>query len=104
MKPLLPTYNQSDASQGIGVQTCPVSKGENMAGSIEAMYDSLSDEQKERVKAASSPEDILRLAQDAGYELSEDQLEGIAGGASWGGCNPHCGTKSVCDDHYPSGS
>lgn len=75
-----------------------------MAGSIEAMYDSLSDEQKERVKAASSPEDILRLAQDAGYELSEDQLEGIAGGASWGGCNPHCGAKSVCNDHYPSGS
>ena len=43
----------------------------------------LSVEQKEKVEACESPEEILALARQEGFELSEEELEGIAGGGIW---------------------
>lgn len=45
------------------------------------MYvDDLSEEQKAKARSCSTPEDILTLAMEEGYELSDDKLEGIEGG------------------------
>ena len=68
-----------------------------------------------------TPEQMIKLAEDKGIELTDEQLEGISGGASWGDfidfvC-PDCGNYlidthmvdeegnevyycSVCDDEY----
>ena len=51
--------------------------------SIKDRWKSLTPEQKEKAKSAKTPEDILALAKEDGYELSDDELESIAGGDNW---------------------
>ena len=43
-------------------------------------YESLSPEQQERAKACKSPEELAALAEKEGFELTDEQLDGIAGG------------------------
>ena len=52
----------------------------------ESILSALTDEQKKKVEAAQSPEELLALAKEAGYELTSEQLEAVAGG---GGCTWH---------------
>jgi ribosomal protein S27AE len=41
---------------------------------------------------AMTPEQILEAAREDGYELSDEELEGIAGGGEWKNeCCPNCG-------------
>ena len=64
----------------------------------ESIYSKLSDEQKKAVKAAQSPEELLALAKEYGYELPPEQLEAIADGWCITKChlyNPDCGTFGV---------
>lgn len=42
----------------------------------------MTDETKKRAIDCEDPEELLGLAMDEGYELSDDQLEGVAGGWS----------------------
>ena len=46
----------------------------------ENVLNTLTDEQKEKIEAAQSPEDLLAVAKEAGYELSDEQLEDLSGG------------------------
>lgn len=46
----------------------------------ENILSNLSDEQKKRVEAAKTPEELLALAKEAGYELPPDALEAANGG------------------------
>ena len=46
----------------------------------ENILNTLTDEQKKKVETAQSPEELLALAKEAGYELSQGQLEAISGG------------------------
>ena len=46
----------------------------------ENILNTLTEEQKKKVEAAQSPEELLALAKEAGYELSQGQLEAISGG------------------------
>ena len=46
-------------------------------------FKNLTPEQLEKAKACTTPEELLALAKEEGYELSEEQLEGIAGGNAW---------------------
>ena len=46
----------------------------------ENILSTLTDEQKKKVEAAKSPEELLALAKEAGYELSPEQLDSVAGG------------------------
>ena len=39
---------------------------------------------KAKLRGCETPEEILALAQEEGYELSDEDLEGIAGGMMWG--------------------
>ena len=52
----------------------------------ENILSTLTDEQKKKIEAAQSPDEILALAKEAGYELSQEQLESVSGG--W--CGKHC--------------
>ena len=42
----------------------------------------LTEEQKKKIETVRSAEELASLAREAGYELSEAQLESVAGG-SW---------------------
>lgn len=44
----------------------------------------LTDEQKAKIRECKTPEDILALAKEEGYDLSEEELDTISGGgAHW---------------------
>ena len=53
---------------------------------LQDIYESLTDEQKEKAKACKTPEDALKLAEEVGYELADFELEGIAC-AGWDASN-----------------
>lgn len=67
-------------------------------------FNDLTLEQKEKARACRTPDDVLALAKDAGYELSEEELNSIAGGNAWdeiwecpveGTCHPvECGNNA----------
>lgn len=46
----------------------------------------LSDETKQKMRACETPEDFMALAEEEGVELTDDQLEAVAGGGF------HCGS------------
>ena len=59
----------------------------------ENILNTLTEEQKKKIEAAQSPEELLALAKEAGYELSPDELEAVSGG--WFECkcydyDPNC--------------
>ena len=58
-------------------------------------FEDLTPEQMDKARACKTPEDILALAKEEGYELTDDELEGISGG-SW--------CISVCNAQLGSGS
>ena len=43
-------------------------------------FDNLTEEQKAKALACQTPEEIFALAQEEGYELTDEQLEAVAGG------------------------
>ena len=43
-------------------------------------FNDLTNEQKEKARACKTPEEILALARAEGYELTDEQLEGVSGG------------------------
>ena len=64
----------------------------------ESILSKLTDEQRKAVKAATTPEELLALAKEYGYELPPEQLEAIADGWRITKChlyNPDCGTFGV---------
>lgn len=48
-------------------------------------YSDLTDAQKAKARACKTSDDLVVLAKSEGVELTDDQLEAIAGGA-WYGC------------------
>ena len=58
----------------------------------ENILNTLTDEQKKKVEAAQSPEELSAMAKKFGTELSPDQLEGISGGIK------HCTKDLNCVD------
>ena len=56
----------------------------NIPGHI---HSTLTDEQKKKIEAAQSPEELLALAKETGYELTLDQLENVAGGKWYNDCD-----------------
>ena len=46
-------------------------------------YNDLSDDLKRKVREAGSTAELLALAREEGIELSDEELEGVAGGVDW---------------------
>ena len=67
----------------------------------------LSEEQRAKLKACTSSEEIIALAQEEGIELTEEQLDVIAGGGIWSDdapivtC-PACGKSFENTEHLVS--
>ena len=40
-------------------------------------------ELQEKLKSAKTPEDILAIAKEEGFSLTDDQLEAVFGGSDW---------------------
>ena len=57
-------------------------------------FDELSPEIKERLKAAGSEEELLKIVAEAGVDLSNEELKAISGGVI---CIGH---KMQCDSYY----
>ena len=53
-------------------------------------------ELQEKLKAANTPEDILALAQEEGFELTDDELEAVSGGVDWWKCETYSPSMSPC--------
>jgi len=58
-------------------------------------FEDLTPEQMEKARACKTPEDMLNLAREEGYELSEDELTAISGGVSWD-CISDCPEHTPC--------
>ena len=51
-----------------------------MASNTVDQFSGLAPELKERALECESPEELLALAREEGFELTDEQIEGIAGG------------------------
>ena len=61
----------------------------------ERILSKLTDEQKKMVEAAMSPEELLSLAKEAGYELTQEQLD------AGGGCAKFKEFWECADNYWP---
>ena len=46
-------------------------------------FNKLTDEQKEKFSDCTTLEELLEKAQEEGFELTEEDMEGISGGMEW---------------------
>ncbi len=53
----------------------------------EKVLSRLTDEQKKKAENAESPEELLAIAKEAGFELSREQMDDLAGGSKWDECS-----------------
>lgn len=47
-------------------------------------FEDLTAELQEKAKACETPEDVIALAKEQGYELNDDELDSVSGGEFWG--------------------
>ena len=59
-------------------------------------FDELSPELRKKAQACETPEDFLALAQEEGYELSDEELEAVSGGIKWRCSDKTCSSFSPC--------
>ena len=70
---------------------------EKALDAVKGIYDSLTDEQKEKAKACKSMEELTALAGKEGIELPDEVLDTVAGGYGLGGpCNDNCYPNMGC--------
>lgn len=57
-------------------------------------FNDLPDDIREKAALCKSGEELVALAKAEGYELTDDELEQIAGGDSWFECTDYCSPLS----------
>ena len=77
-----------------------------MSGRLDAQigadmnFNELTKEQQEKARACKTAEDMLELAKQEGYTLSDEELKAISGGVSWD-CVRDCPEHMPCpQDHF----
>ena len=64
-------------------------------------FKDLSPELREKARACSTPEELLELAREEGYELSDEELQSVAGGrVSWSLCCSDETCPQACSADY----
>ena len=61
-------------------------------------FEDLAPELQEKARACKTPEDVLALAKENGYELSDAEIEHVSGGG-WT-CSSLCGDFDTCPGYY----
>lgn len=56
----------------------------------ENVFSTLTDDQKKKVEAANTPEELFALAKESGYHLTQEQLDAVSGGSSCWDCRMNC--------------
>ena len=58
----------------------------------------ISPELREKAAACKTPDELLELARQEGYELSDEELSGISGGdwSCWTVCGQQCSPYNIC--------
>ena len=64
-------------------------------------FEDLTPELQEKVKACTTAEEILALAKEEGYELSDAELAEVAGGGFWDIDFSWCSDKGPCTRWFP---
>lgn len=64
-------------------------------------FSELTPEQQEKAKACQTPEELLALAREEGIELSDAELEDVAGGGFWDVDWSWCTEKAPCARWFP---
>ena len=59
----------------------------NATMTLEDLYDSLSDDLKEKARACSSADELVDLVNKEGIQLTVDELDAVAGGVDWSLCS-----------------
>ena len=60
-------------------------------------------ELQERLKSVKTPEEMLAIAREKGYELSEDDLHAVSGGIEWSCSDDVCSSYSTCPGDVANG-
>ena len=66
---------------------------------FEDLLKNLTDDQRERVKDIKSPDELFEFAKNEGLEISDEQLEGIAGGNYFTGCLAKHSVYDSCSEN-----
>ena len=56
---------------------------------------------QEKLRNAKNPEDILSLAREEGLEISDEQIQAVAGGMQWRCTDQSCGEYFPCPADMP---
>jgi hypothetical protein len=52
-------------------------------------FENVSEELREKARKCKTPEEILALANEEGYELTDEEAQGIVGGSFWSACRDY---------------
>ena len=68
-------------------------------------FEDLTPEQQEKAKTCKTPEEVIALVKEVGYELSEDELAALSGGIesvfrSDEACLMVCSNFKLCQEQY----
>ena len=63
-------------------------------------FSDLTEVQKAKIRECKTPEEMLALAREEGYELTDDQLEAVSGGYSTWYCDDR--NPNTCDTYLDS--
>ena len=70
----------------------------NISDALKGIYDSLTDEQKEKAKQCKTMDELMTLAGEWGVELPDEILDAVAGGGDPEISDPGCrGYSSTCE-------
>ena len=59
-------------------------------------FEDLAPEIRRKAEACATPEEILALAKEEGYELSEEELQDVSGGIKWRCSDKVCSRFAPC--------